>query len=222
VVGPLLKRYLPSYRIPMHVLFVCNGNVCRSVIAERLTRAVAVDHKLTGLTAESAGTRALVGFPVEPLAAQTIAGLGADPDNFRARRLKPEMIDKADLVLAMTEQLRDQAAEMGFGASSRTFTLLEAHRIAKVTGAKTIAELHRSRHDLSMVGRENIADPVGLSEAAFCEVGDRIAEALVPLLLALAPHEQSRPVEDERAGLVVAPGAAPAPLAAFLAAHRIQ
>jgi len=25
------------YRIPMHVLFVCNGNVCRSAIAERLT-----------------------------------------------------------------------------------------------------------------------------------------------------------------------------------------
>jgi protein-tyrosine phosphatase len=122
----------------------------------------------------------------------------------------------------MTEQIRDQAAGMGFGAGSRTFTLLEAHRIAKVTGAETIADLHAARHDLSMVGRENIPDPVGLSEAAFCQVSDRIAEALVPLLLALSPHEQDRPVEDERAGLVVQPGAAPAPLAAFLAAQRIR
>ncbi|MFQ6328445.1 low molecular weight phosphatase family protein [Nocardia sp. CWNU-33] len=205
----------------MHVLFVCNGNVCRSVIAERLTRALAVEHHLAGLTAESAGTRALVGFPVEPLAAQTISGLGADPDNFRARRLEPGMIDRADLVLTMTEQIRDQATSMGFGAGPRTFTLLEAHRIAKVTGARSIADLHRARHDLALVGRENIADPVGLSEAAFCEVGDRIAEALVPLLLTLAPHEQHKRVDDERPGLVVAPGAAPAPLAAFLAAHRI-
>ncbi|MEV0033625.1 low molecular weight phosphatase family protein [Nocardia sp. NPDC050793] len=206
----------------MHVLFVCNGNVCRSVIAERLTRALAVEHNLTGLTAESAGTRALVGFSIEPLTAQTISGLGADPDGFRARKLKPELIDRADLVLAMTEQIRDQAADMAFGAASRTFTLLEAHRIAKVTGARTVADLHLARNDLSIVGRENIADPVGLSEAAYCEVGDRIAEALVPLMMALAPYEQTRPEDDERPGLVVQPGAAPAPLSAFLAAHRIR
>ncbi|MEV0295519.1 low molecular weight phosphatase family protein [Nocardia sp. NPDC050710] len=206
----------------MHVLFVCNGNVCRSVIAERLTRAVAAEHNLTGLTAESAGTRALVGFPVEPLAAQTIAGLGGDPEGFKARKLKPEMIDRADLILAMTDRIRDQAAAMGFGAAPRTFTLLEAYRIAWVSGARTIADLDRARDDLSLVGNENISDPVGLSEAAFCEVGDRIAEALVPLLLALAPHEQARPDADERPGLVVQPGAVPAPLASFLAAQRIR
>ncbi|MEV0252377.1 low molecular weight phosphatase family protein [Nocardia sp. NPDC050712] len=205
----------------MHVLFVCNGNVCRSVIAERVTRAVAVEYGLTGLTAESAGTRALVGFPVEPLAAQTIAGLGADPDGFRARKLKPEMIDRADLVLTMTEQIRDQIAEMGFGVGARTFTLLEAHRIAKVTGAGAIATLHAARNDLSLVGRENISDPIGLSEAAYCEVGDRIAEALVPLLVALAPGEHTRPGQDQP-GLVVGPDAPAAPLASFLAAQRIR
>ncbi|WP_431957927.1 low molecular weight phosphatase family protein [Nocardia lijiangensis] len=206
----------------MHVLFVCNGNVCRSVIAERLTRALAVEHNLTGLSAESAGTRALVGFSIEPLTAQTISGLGADPEGFRARKLKPELIDRADIVLTMTEQIRDQASDMAFGAASRTFTLLEAHRIAKVTGARTVADLHLARNDLSLVGRENIADPVGLSEAAYCEVGDRIAEAVVPLMLALAPHQQTRPDADERPGLVMQPGAAPAPLSAFLAAQRIR
>ncbi|MFC9896061.1 low molecular weight phosphatase family protein [Nocardia sp. NPDC127579] len=205
----------------MHVLFVCNGNVCRSVIAERVARAVAREYELTGLTAESAGTRALVGFPVEPLAAQTITGLGADPAGFKARKLRPDMIDRADLVLAMTVQIRDQVTEMGFGVGARTFTLLEAHRIAKVTGAHTIAELHTARNDLSLVGRENIADPVGLSETAYCEVGDRIAEALVPLLVALAPQEYSRPAQDEP-GLVVGPETRPAPLASFLAAQRIR
>ncbi|MET7773604.1 low molecular weight phosphatase family protein [Nocardia sp. NPDC005366] len=206
----------------MHVLFVCNGNVCRSVIAERVARAVAVEHRIANLTAESAGTRALVGFPAEPLAAQTIAGLGADPAGFRARKLKPEMIDRADLVLAMTEQLRDHAAAMAFGAWPRTFTLLEAHRIAKVTGARTIAELHRSRDNLSLVGRENIADPIGLSEAAFCEVGDRIAEALVPLLLAVAQHEQPHRDVGARPGLVMRPAAHSAPLTSLLAAQRIR
>ncbi|MFF0544808.1 arsenate reductase/protein-tyrosine-phosphatase family protein [Nocardia thailandica] len=205
----------------MHVLFVCNSNVCRSVIAERLTRAFAAEHGLPGLTAESAGTRALVGFPPEPLAADTVAGLGGDATGFTARKLRPEMVDRADLVLTMTEQLREQVGELAFGAAPRTFTLLEAHRIAKVTGAKSIAGLHRARNDLAIVGRENIADPIGLSPAAFVEVGDRIAEALFPLLHALAPHEQTRLSGDERGGLIIEPRGQ-APLATFLAAHRTR
>lgn len=203
----------------MHVLFVCNGNVCRSAIAERLTRAVAGDYRLPWLTAESAGTRALVGFPIEPLAAQTLRGLGGDPAGFLARKLTATQVDRADLVLAMTEQIRDQVA-IDHGAGSRTFTLPQAHRIAKLTGARTVAALHAARNDLSLVGRENIADPVGLSGAAFCAVGDRIAELLVPLMWALAGHEQ--PVErPQRPGLVVGPDAHARPLPRFMAAQRL-
>ncbi|MCM6773213.1 low molecular weight phosphatase family protein [Nocardia sp. CDC159] len=190
----------------MHVLFVCTGNVCRSVIAERLTRAMAAEHGMSDLTAESAGTRALVGFGVEPLAAQTITGLGGDAENFKARKLKPEMVERADLVLAMTEQIRDDVMKMVPAASARTFTLLEAHRIAKVSGARTIAEIDQARNDLALVGRENIADPVGLSAEKYCEVGDRIAEALVPLLLALHIHEGRDTDDRGRPRLVVLPG----------------
>ncbi|MGF6881170.1 protein-tyrosine phosphatase [Nocardia sp. GAS34] len=190
----------------MHVLFVCNGNVCRSVIAERLTHALAAEYGFGELTAESAGTRALVGFGVEPLAAQTITGLGADARNFRARRLKPEMIANADLILAMAEQIRDEVADLVPEAAARTFTLLQAYRIAKVTGARTVAGIDAARNDLTMVGRENIADPVGLPAAKYCETGDRIAEALVPLLLALHPHAGRSTAPTERPRLVVLPG----------------
>ncbi|MVU83245.1 low molecular weight phosphatase family protein [Nocardia sp. ET3-3] len=173
----------------MHVLFVCSGNVCRSVIAERLTLAVAADHGLQELSAESAGVRALVGFPVEPLAAQTIVGLGGNADNFKARRLKAEMVHRADLVLTMTDKIRDQVRDLVPEALPRAFTLLEAYRIAKVSGARSVVGLHAARDDLAIVGRENIADPVGLSPQQYCDVGDRIAEALVPLLLALHAHQ---------------------------------
>lgn len=204
----------------MHILFVCNGNVCRSAIAERLAHSIAVEYRLPGITADSAGTRALVGFPVEPRAAEAIAGLGGDPNGFRARKLVPEYIDRADLVLTMTENIRDEVNELASGAGSRTFTLLEAHRIARVTGARTVAELHRARHNLSRVGRENIADPVGLSATAYLEVGDRIAEALVPLLVALAPvatpggHDRGRPP------LAVGPLPAPPRLSPLVAAQH--
>lgn len=175
----------------MHVLFVCNGNVCRSPIAERLTRALAEDMDLRRLSAESAGVRALSGFPMEPLAAKVLTGLGGDPTGFKARKLRLDMIDRADLVLAMTVAIRDKIIGMGPGINGRTFALVEAYRIAKVTGAASVEELHAARDDLALVGNEDISDPVGLSETLFCSVGDRIAEALLPLLLALNP----RPVE---------------------------
>lgn len=191
----------------MHVLFVCTGNVCRSVIAERLTRALADEHGLNDeLTAESAGTRALVGFGVEPLAAQTIAGLGANASGFRARRLKPEMVDRADLILAMTEQIRDDVVEHVPAAAPRAFTLLQAHRIVKVSGARTVAQMNRARNDLALVGRENIADPVGLSPAKYCEIGDQIADTLAPLLLSLCPPAPRATDERGRPRLVVLPG----------------
>ena len=169
----------------MHVLFVCSGNVCRSPIAERLTYAYALARDLPHLTAESAGVRALVGFPIEPVAARVIEGLGASADGFRARRLQPEMIKRADLVLAMTEQIRDRSMELLLGTSHCTFTLREARRIAAATGARTVAELAVARRDYGTVEEPNISDPVGLAEAAFTEVGDRIAAELIPLLDAL-------------------------------------
>ncbi|MFI1918484.1 low molecular weight phosphatase family protein [Nocardia sp. NPDC020380] len=184
----------------MHVLFVCSGNVCRSVIAERLTLAVAAEHGLDDLTAESAGVRALVGFPVEPLAAQTIVGLGGDANNFKARRLKPEMVHRSDLVLTMTDKIRDQVRDQVPEALPRTFTLLEAYRIAKVSGARSVLGLHAARDDLAYVGRENISDPVGLSPHAFTEVGDAIADALVPLLLALHAHQHPQATIPHRGG----------------------
>ncbi|WP_433590944.1 low molecular weight phosphatase family protein [Nocardia sp. CA-145437] len=217
----------------MHVLFVCSGNVCRSVIAERLTLAVAADHGLRELTAESAGVRALVGFPVEPLAAQTITGLGGDASNFKARRLKAEMVHRADLVLTMTEKIRDQVRELVPAALPRTFTLLEAYRIAKVSGARTVVGLHAARDDLAYVGRENISDPVGLSPQQYCDVGDKIAEALVPLLLAMHAHQhpqatlRPRSAADGQPALLVIDGgrgesprpAAPSPRPAAQSPH---
>ncbi|WP_280343243.1 hypothetical protein [Nocardia neocaledoniensis] len=95
------------------------------------------------MTAESAGTRALVGIPPETLASDVIVGLGADTAGFEARKLKPEMVDLADLVLVMSESLWGQVGKLAFGAASRTYILGEAHRIAKIIGAKFIAALHR-------------------------------------------------------------------------------
>lgn len=213
----------------MHVLFVCSGNVCRSPIAERLTHAYAAAHDLPHLTAESAGVRALVGFPIEPVAARVIEGLGASADGFRARRLRPEMIKCADLVLAMTEQIRDRSMELLLGTSHCTFTLREARRIATDTGARTVAELAVARREYGEIDDANISDPVGLGEAAFAQVGDRIAAELMPLLDALdlgsgtkrEPETEPEPEPGPRPSPVVHLPLSPRPLIAARAASSI-
>lgn len=175
----------------VHVLFLCSGNVCRSPIAERLTRAFATEHELPNLTAESAGTRALVGFPIEPVAARVIEGLGGDVTGFKARRLRADMIGGADLILAMTEQIRDHASELVPDAAARAFTLGEAHAIAKRTRASTVGELAGARRGYIAHEDLNISDPVGLSAAAYERVGEQIAATLLPLLRSLGPGPRS-------------------------------
>ncbi|MFD9666923.1 low molecular weight phosphatase family protein [Rhodococcus sp. NPDC059968] len=215
----------------MHVLFVCSGNVCRSPIAERLTHAYALARDLPHLTAESAGVRALVGFPIEPVAARVIEGLGASADGFRARRLRPEMIKHADLVLAMTEQIRDRSMELLLGTSHCTFTLREARRIATDTGVRTVAELAVARREYGAIDDANISDPVGLGEAAFTQVGDRIAAELIPLLDALdlgsgtkrqpEPELEHEPEPEPPPSPVVHLPLSPRPLIAARAASSI-
>jgi protein-tyrosine phosphatase len=188
------------YRAPVHVLFVCAGNVCRSVIAERLTRAYADASGRSDLTAESAGTRALVGYPAEPAVAAVLAGLGADASDFRARRVTSPMIDRADLILAMTEDQRDRVAALTAGAATKSFTLTEAHRIATITGADTIARLDARRDPSGAAYTPNIPDPTGLPAGAFVETGDRIAAALLPLLEVLAAAGTDRHTYSVRSG----------------------
>jgi protein-tyrosine phosphatase len=111
----------PSFSI----LAVCTGNVCRSPAAERLLR-----HRLgTSVTVESAGTFGLVGESVAQPMAELLVESGVDIDGFAARRLSPELIQQADLVLAVTRAHRSLVVEAWPKAVRRTFTLREFARL---------------------------------------------------------------------------------------------
>jgi protein-tyrosine phosphatase len=172
----------------MHLLFVCTGNICRSPTAERLTRAFAVNHGLSQLTASSAGTRAVVGYVMEPTAAEMLRRLGGDPKGFRARQLSPANVASADLILTMTTRHRDRVLSESPRAMRRTFTLLEAGRLLTVpVEAETMVQrLTQARGQQTCGERmDDIADPIGLEYATFEAIGSQVAEALRPLLGAL-------------------------------------
>ena len=82
---------------------VCEGNLCRSPLAERLLR---LRTKGSDVHVTSAGVIAAVGEPIDPLAADELVRLGGDPEGFEARRLTPAMLEDADLVLTATRAIR--------------------------------------------------------------------------------------------------------------------
>ena len=61
---------------PVRILTVCTGNICRSPVAERLLQA-GLDQVLPGgFEVPSAGTRAMVGDPIQPLSADIVRTFG--------------------------------------------------------------------------------------------------------------------------------------------------
>lgn len=190
----------------MHLLFVCTGNICRSPLAEGLTLAYARAEKAAlgdALTASSAGTAALVGRPIQSSAGLVLTGLGGNPEGFRARQLTVEDIRIADVVLTMTRRHRAAVLELAPRMMSRTFTLREAASLLAGVDAAGLPDepdlTLRGRQLVAALGqlraarvvnrsglRDDIADPIGKNVETFQQIGDAIAEALLPLLGALA------------------------------------
>jgi protein-tyrosine phosphatase len=96
---------------PLRVLFVCTGNIYRSLSAEFSLRAAAAEKGLSA-TFASAGTRT---WPDRDLRADVLAALkrhGMDAAAHRSRPLTQEIVDDADIIIAMDEGhqkfIRDQ------------------------------------------------------------------------------------------------------------------
>ena len=79
---------------PLSVLFLCTANICRSPAMEIIARDLAGD---ADVVFSSSGTHAQTGHRMNPVQAATIPHL--DTTTFRSRRLKPEMLLEAALVL---------------------------------------------------------------------------------------------------------------------------
>jgi protein-tyrosine phosphatase len=85
----------------VRVLFVCAGNTCRSPLAQAsLARALGGDARRVDI--QSAGTYAVPGSPATPMAIEVAHAHGLDLDSHRAQRLTPTLLERADLVLALS------------------------------------------------------------------------------------------------------------------------
>jgi protein-tyrosine phosphatase len=195
---------LPGHRGDVfRILHVCTGNVCRSPIAERLTRhelARRLGDAAAGILVESAGTWGHEGASMEPHAATVLTEYAADPGDFLGRELLDEHVIDADLVLTATRDHRAQVISMGHAAGLRTFTLKEFTRLVRAIDPATLPEgnvIERARALVRAAAAlrgwllapspeaDEVYDPYGAPLTYFRSVGEEIHTALDPVVTAL-------------------------------------
>ena len=140
----------------MKILIVCSGNICRSPLAAALLR-----DRLRGRAAEfvevtSAGTLGIEGEPAHPLAAQAALEAGVDLSAHISRGLTRDMIEEADLILAMDRKHLDEIRAID-----------PDHPSVHLLG-EFLPEEDRKR------GGAEIDDPVGGDEEEFRECCSRL------------------------------------------------
>jgi protein-tyrosine phosphatase len=103
-----------------NILLVCEGNICRSPMAEGLFGAA-----LPHIRVRSAGLNALSGMPADETAVRLLHSRGIDIAAHRAAQISREMCLQSDLVLVMSTEQRRQVEEAYPLASGRVFRLGE-------------------------------------------------------------------------------------------------
>jgi protein-tyrosine phosphatase len=170
---------------PFSILVVCTGNVCRSPAAERLLR----QRLGPTVTVESAGTFGLVGEPIAAPMAHLLAERGLNVDGFAARRLSTALIQRADLVLALTRTHRGLVVEAWPKAVRRTFTLREFARLLSGIDVATLPAA-------TPADRLRAAVPLAAAQRGRWRVPSREDDVL-------DPYGQPRPVHEASLGQIL-------------------
>lgn len=184
---------------PVRILTVCTGNICRSPVAERLLQAGLDQVQPDAFVVGSAGTRAMVGDPIQPSSADIIRTYGGTPDGFAARQLTPKILRESDLVLAMTAKHRGEVMQMDASLLKRTFTIREFARMLKVLEQR---DAPTPTSDISTFWRElpgraasvrhlalapdasdnDVVDPYRRGQEFYDQMEDQLAPAILAIL----------------------------------------
>lgn len=142
-----------------HVLFVCTGNSCRSVMAEYLLRKMLKDRKDVEIA--SAGTGVYFGTGASQEAINVLREKGCDAIEHMSQPVTNMLLKKSDLIFVMTRAHRSQVLERVPGVEKRVYLVGEF-------ASRPV------RHERDL----DIADPIGRSHGEYQECLSSIQDCL--------------------------------------------
>lgn len=184
------------------ILVVCTGNVCRSPILERLLQSGLDEAYGAGrVEVASAGTGALVGYPMDERSAAVLGDLGGLSDGFIARRIEAAMVREAQLVLTATLEHRAAAVRLAPKALRTTFTVRELALLAPKLDAASLPtapeERLREVAARAFAGRAlnaqvdpaemDVVDPFRRSDETYARMRSQLVPAVEAVLGVLTP-----------------------------------
>lgn len=149
-------------------------------------------------TVESAGTAAMVGSRMEPTIAGFVGMLGASTEAFAAHQLTREILDRQDLVLALSREHRSRIVQMHPALLKKTFTLRELARVLPhINGSRGVHPAERWELAIPMAMRartlysgtveeDDVVDPYRRGDKVF----QMMRQQLVPAVQALVAWEK--------------------------------
>lgn len=165
-----LEKFLPALRCALrraeqsglhghlkNVLFVCAGNTDRSPVAENLFRRILEQHGIHDVEVTSRGISASPGEEISNNARKQLALRGITDLVHFAKLLEPEDVQKADLILVMTQSQLRQVLWNFPNARTKAFRLKDYAK--KEAGG-------------------DIQDPFGKDETAFSKMAEELATVL--------------------------------------------
>lgn len=94
----------------MKILFLCDGNTCRSPVAEAVMNKKAFEQSLD-IVSESAGLQAFSGDEANEYSVKAAGRLGVDISGHRSRKFSSYMAEEYDLFVVMTSEQKKSLRE---------------------------------------------------------------------------------------------------------------